>query len=119
MTRARRLASLMLTVVGAPSAAIVAASVAASKATVVTVAASLVTTASLMTETAKATILAALSTLKLVQVSWVTAEALLMRLLRKALALARGVVGSRSGTARLATQRRWARSIALRIAEGL
>ena len=114
---ARWLASLMLAVVGAPSTAVVAASAVASEATVVAVAASLVTTAaSLMSETAKTTIPAALSAL---EVTRVTTKALLVRLLRKALTLARGVVGSRSGTARLSTHCRWAGSVALRVAKRL
>jgi hypothetical protein len=69
-----------------------------------------------MTQTAKATILTVLATL---QMSWITAEALLMVLGRQALStLTKRIVGSRPGAAGLSTKGRWAWAAALSLPEG-
>lgn len=108
----------MLPVVGAPSAAVVA-SIASSKSAVVSVAA-LVASSALVTQSTKTTVLVALSTLQLVQVTWVAAKALLVRLLRKTLStLAGRVVRCGSRPTGLSSEGRRARSTALGVSKRL
>ena len=109
--------ALMLSVVRAPSATVVASITTTTKATIVTVAARLMASSPLVTESAKSSILVALGTL---QVAWIAAEALLVRLLRQTTLsnLTRSVVRCRSWSARLGPERGWAGPATLGVTEG-
>lgn len=107
----------MLSVVATPAAAIVAAtSVLTSESTIVAVAALLllVTSGVLVTEAAEAAILVVSSNM-----AGVTAEALLLRMLRTLSALSRGVLRSRSRATRLRSKSRRTWSASLRLAKRL
>lgn len=113
------MARLVVPVVSAPAtaAAVVASSAAiatAAESTVVAVLALLVVVGALVAQTAQTTAILAVPT-EVARIS--TAEALLVRLLRTA--LARCVLRSRSGTTLLSTQDRWAGAAAFGVTEWL
>lgn len=107
---------LLLPIVGSPSTAIVTPITSAAKATVLLAISTclLMASSSLMSKTAETAVLVSLT---LVQVTWITTEALLVQLLGS-LSSSRSV---RRGTwsSRLSTERRWAGSTALRVGERL
>lgn len=109
----------MLSIVRAPSTAVVA-SVSTAEPTIATVSVRLVVASALMPKPSKPSVLAVLAALHLVQVAWIAAEPLLMGLRWEALStLNRSVLGRGSWAAGLGSESRGARSAALRIAKGL